>query len=57
MQKSIRTLAVAAILSFVAAPSLMANRMGCNPHPQVVVVPAVSTIQVVQYSVLAYFGL
>ena len=35
MIKSVRTFALVAVLSFVAVPSMMANRMGCNPHPQV----------------------
>ena len=55
MIKSVRNFAIVAVLSLVTAPSLMANRMGCNPHPQAVQPSAV--VQVIQYGVLAYFGL
>ena len=55
MPKSIRILAVAALLSLVAAPSLKAERMGGNPRPQVVA-PSTSVLSAVQFAVLAYLG-
>lgn len=56
MHKSVRTLALVAVLSLVAAPSMKAERMGGNPRPQAVSTTTVSALQVVQYTVLAYFG-
>ena len=55
MIKSVRILALAALLSLVAAPSLKAERMGGNPRPQVAQA-SLSTLQVIQYTVLAYLG-
>ena len=35
MQKSIRLFALVAAMTFAATPSMHAEQMGCNPHPQV----------------------
>ena len=56
MQKSVRLFALAAVLSLSVAPSLHAEQMGTNPHPQV----AHSTSGVwgsFLSSVRGYFGL
>ena len=55
MQKIVRTVAVAAVLSLVATPSLCAERMGGNPRPQAVSAP-VQLLSTVQFTFLAYFG-
>ncbi len=59
MQKSIRSFAVVAILSVSASSALMAEPMGTNPRPNVVVVgaPHATLFQVIQYTVLSYLGL
>ena len=56
MQKSVRLFALVAVLSLSVAPSLHAEQMGTNPHPQV----AHSTSGVwgsFLSSVRGYFGL
>lgn len=54
MKNSIRSLALIAILALSAAPTLYAEPMGTNPHPTI---QQTSMLQIVQYTVLAYFGL
>jgi len=54
MKKSIQSLALVVALTLTAAPALNAEPMGTNPHPQV---QQTSMLQMVQYTVLAYFGL
>ncbi len=53
MQKSLRSLALVAALALTAAPAIHAERAGCNPHPQVVTVPASSAISLLVYTVLS----
>ena len=57
MQKSIRTLALLAVLSFAVTPALHANMTGCNPHPQDVAVQSSSVLAAIAYTALSYFGL
>ena len=55
MQKIVRTLAAAAVLSLVVTPSLRAERMGGNPRPQAITTSS-SVLSAVQFAVLAYLG-
>ena len=55
MQKSIRLFALAAVMSFVAVPSMRAEQMGTNPHPQVTKVAG--TWAGFVYTVRSYLGL
>ena len=56
MHKSVRNLALVALLSLATAPAMMANPTGCDPKPKK---PTgnTSVMQALQYTVLAYFGL
>ena len=54
MQKSFRLFALVAALTLTVAPSLHAERMGTNPHPQVAT--PLTTMQLISYAVLSYFG-
>ena len=56
MIKSVRTFAFVAVLALVAAPSMKAETMGCNPRPKSNVIIPVSPLQTFAYTVLAYFG-
>lgn len=56
MQKFARSFALVSALALTAAPSLHAERTGCNPHPQAVVAPAPTTLQIIAYTVLSYLG-
>lgn len=52
--KSIRLFALVAALTLTIAPSMHAERMGTNPHPQVAA--PLTTMQIISYTVLSYFG-
>jgi hypothetical protein len=54
MKKSIRSVALVAVLALTASPTMFANQTGCNPHPQAA---PVSTGEILVYTVLSYFGL
>lgn len=56
MQKSLRSLALAATLTLALVPSVFANQTGCNPHPQVAVIAPPSSVSIVVYTVLSYLG-
>ncbi len=55
MKKSIRSVALVAVLALTASPAMYANRTGCDPHPQAVAQS--STLSLVAYAVLSYLGL
>lgn len=55
MSKSLRSFVLVALFA-VAAPSLHANRTGCDPHPQVVTTP-VSQLAVIVYTVMSSLSL
>ncbi len=57
MKTSVRFSVLAAALFFVTAPSLHAERGGCNPHPQIAAPTPQTTLQLITYTVLSYFGL
>jgi hypothetical protein len=57
MKTSLRSFAlVASILSLIAAPTAHAERLGTNPHPQVVTADPDSTTAIVAYTVLVVLG-
>jgi hypothetical protein len=56
MQKSVRMFALVTVLSLAAAPVLRAEQTGTNPHPQTVVVAALSTWDTIVYTVQSYFS-
>ncbi len=56
MQKSFRTLVAVAVLSLVAAPSMLAETMGCNPRPKSNVTAPVSPVETFAYTVMALLG-
>jgi hypothetical protein len=56
MQKSFRSLVLAAAFSFTLVPGLLAEQMGCNPHPQAAA-SSTSTLQIVAYTVASLLGL
>lgn len=53
MKKSIRSVALVAVLALSASPAMYANQTGCDPHPQAV---KTSTLDAIVYTVLSYFG-
>ena len=55
MKKSVRLFALVAAMTFAAAPSMHANQMGTNPHPQVTTA-APGTWAAFVYTVRSYFG-
>ena len=55
MIKSVRTFAFVAVLALVAAPSMKAETMGCNPRPKSNVIMPTATVAA--QVILAYFGL
>lgn len=57
MQKSFRSLVLVAAVSFVAVPTVHADRMGTNPRPTRQVSQQTSTLQLVAYTVMAYLGM
>ncbi len=58
MQKLIRSFAVVAMFSVSASSAMMAEPMGTNPRPYVVVAaPHPTLLEVIQYTVLSYLGL
>ncbi len=56
MSKSVRSIALVAVLSLTAAPAALANQTGCNPHPQVATVSAPSPLTVFVYTLLSVLG-
>ena len=52
MSKSLRSFVLVATLAVSAAPSLHADRTGCNPHPQVVAAP-MSQLATIVYTVIS----
>ena len=56
MSKSVRSLALAALLALASVPSLHADRTGCNPHPQAVPAP-VNQIAAIVYTVVSSLSL
>ncbi len=56
MQKSLRSLVIVAALTLAIAPSMNAEQMGCNPHPQAVGTHAGVWNNFV-YTLRSYFGL
>jgi hypothetical protein len=57
MQKSFRFFVLATALSFIVVPGVLAEQMGCNPHPQAASASATSTLQIVAYTVASLLGL
>ena len=53
MQKSFRLFALVAALTLTVAP-VHAEQMGTNPHPQIAA--PLTTMQLISYTVLSYFG-
>lgn len=56
MSKSVRSIALVAVLVLTAAPAALANQTGCNPHPQVLTVSAPSPLTVFVYTLLSVLG-
>ena len=51
MSKSLRSFVLVATLAVLAAPSLHADRTGCNPHPQPVA--PTSQLATIVYTVIS----
>ena len=56
MSKSLRTLAIIAVLSLTATNFSHAERFGTNPHPAVETPVVPTTLQTLAYTVLIYAG-
>ena len=56
MQKSIRLFALVAAMTFAVVPSMHAEQMGTNPHPQVTKA-APGTWAAFVYTVRSYLGM
>jgi hypothetical protein len=56
MQKSFRFFVLATALSFTVVPGVLAEQMGCNPHPQAASARTTSTLQIVAYTVASLLG-
>jgi hypothetical protein len=57
VSKSVRAFTLMVTLVLTAAPALHAERGGTNPHPQIAaVVEPLTTVQLITYTLLSYFG-
>jgi hypothetical protein len=54
MLKSFRFFVLASALSFIVVPGVLAEQLGCNPHPQAV---TTGTLQIIAYTVTSLLGL
>ncbi len=55
MQNATRSFALIVVLCLLSASSLLGERAGTNPHPQVVAAePSGTMLQVIAYTVLSY---
>ena len=55
MQKSIRSIALVAVVALTSVPAAFANQTGCNPHPQVTTSTS-NSVALVVYTVFSVFG-